>query len=293
MLSLAVAMSKRRRDALCALGVLSLAAPVAEAQRRVDTSEVRIDVSGEAVSTGSSPLAESDGAARAREGEWVIVVIERPSGWRSPGQTVAPSLLDRERPGSSEPPRDVPDSPEQQARSYAPGLVFGANVGVAGPSGLLGAFVEASPVRALTARVGAGLGLNFGPSLEVATLLRPFRFGRFAPIASLSYSTNFTPDLWRNLSGLSAPQNSHWLTPAIGLELRLRPVILMRLSVGVCVLLNTGDFSNREFEGWYGPPRPPRSVGFTPLSAADARDAGRALVMPGVWFDFGAVGPHW
>jgi hypothetical protein len=186
-----------------------------------------------------------------------------------------------------------PDGPVQHERAYAPGLVFGANVSAGGPSGVLGAFVEVAPVRPLALRLGGGVGLNFGPSLELGAVLRPLRFGRWAPVASLTYSTNWTSNEYRALPGLDAAENSHWLTPALGVELRLAPIIMLRISLGASVMLNTGDFSNRAFNRWWGPDRPPSTIGFSPVSAADAHDEGRALVVPAVWFDFGVLGPRW
>lgn len=188
---------------------------------------------------------------------------------------------------------DPPDTPALQHQAFAPGLVLGANVGVGGPSGILGAFAEVAPVRPVAARFGVGIGLNFGPSIEAGIIVRPLRFWRLAPLVSLTYSTNFTPDSWRRMTGFVAPSNSHWVTPAIGLELRLRPIIMIRLSAGISTLMNTGEFSNVEAEGWYGPSRPPSTVGYSPLSAGDAHDEGRALVTPCVWLDVAALGPRW
>ncbi|MBL8685620.1 MAG: hypothetical protein JNK05_40965 [Myxococcales bacterium] len=276
----------------CALVSLAPAAALAQ-QSPPDSDEIRIEET--APTRGSTPPADpSNGAddTRAREGELVLVITDLP-----------PDLA-RRAPASGNAARstpnqawvfapDPPDSPALQQQAYGPGLVLGANVGVGGPSGILGAFAEIAPVRAIAARVGAGIGLNFGPSIETGVIVRPWRFWRLAPLVSLTYSTNFTPDSWQRMTGLTAPSNAHWITPGIGLELRLRPIIMIRLNFGVPILLNTGEFSNVAANGWWGPSRPPNTVGFSPLSAADAHDEGRALVFPAVWLDVAALGPRW
>lgn len=266
----------------------TLASRAAVAQQSSD--EIRIEA--EAPSADAQPAASAD-ESRAREGELVIVVHELPPQRATAEPPTRPRRDPNAPPALAVLPRDAPDTPERQARAYAPGLVFGANAGVGAPSGLLGAFVEAAPLRALALRLGAGIGLNFGPSIELGAVLRPVRWGRFAPVASLTYSTNFTPNTWRSLQGLSAAANSHWITPAIGLELRLPPILLLRISVGAAVMANTGEFTNYANGTWWGPSRPPSFIGYSPLSAADAHDEGRALVTPAIWFDFGVLGPQW
>jgi hypothetical protein len=281
-----------QRSRLFSMGagaLATLASSTVTAQQTSD--EIRIEA--DATSGESQPIATGPDDSRAREGELVIVVHELPP--QRP--TVEPPPRPRRDPNAPSAltvlPTDAPDTPARQERAYAPGLVFGANAGVGAPSGVLGAFVEAAPLRALALRLGAGIGVNFGPSIEIGAVLRPLRWGRFAPVASLTYSTNFTPSSWRSLLGLSAAANSHWITPAIGLELRLHPIILLRISVGAAVMANTGEFTNYANGRWWGPSRPPSFIGYSPLSAADAHDEGRALVTPAIWFDFGVLGPQW
>jgi hypothetical protein len=269
--------------------LVSASTSVVFAQQHTD--EIHISPEGSVGETAPSPPSDDTSA---HLGEFVIVVHELPPGARP--------ASDNERPGqrSSAPnpqqpvlPNEGPDTPALQQRAFAPGLVFGAIVGIGGPSGVLGAFVEAAPIRALSARLGAGIGLNFGPSIELGAIVRPTRWGRVAPIATLTYSTNFTPGNWRSILGLSAASNSHWLTPALGVEIRLRPIVLLRAYVGAAVMLNTGDFTNYANGSWWGPSRPPSFIGFSPLSAADAHDEGRALVTPAIWVDVGVLGPQW
>lgn len=285
----------RPASALALFAVIGAHSSRAHAQRAIEPEEVRIEAApSQSAPPGTQPGTQSADDSVAREGEQVIVVHELPPQPRFE----QPTSAQPRRPGT--PPaqlpvlaREQPDTDEQRQRDYAPGILVGVNAGVGGPSGLLGAFVEASLIRQLAVRVGAGIGLNFGPSLEAAVLVRPVRFGRFAPLLSLTYSNSFTPSSWTQIAGLQSDSNSHWLTPAIGLELRLRPIIVLRLHVGAAVMMNTGSFSNVANGGWWGPDRPPTFIGYSPLSAADAHDAGAALVTPAVWFDFALNGPHW
>jgi hypothetical protein len=63
--------------------------------------------------------------------------------------------------------------------------------------------------------------------------------------------------------------------------------------VGAAIMMNTGSFSNVANGSWWGPDRAPAYIGYSPLSAADAHDAGAALVTPAIWFDFAINGPRW
>jgi hypothetical protein len=277
------------RGPLVALALVSLVPVTALAQQQPpqDPDEIRIEENG--ATPSATPPTSDD--SRARDGELVLVITELPGG---AAQRPRPGNVPVYSPGMLRPlPPEPPDTPEQQRQAYSAGLVLGAALGVGGPGGVLSAFVEVAPVRGVAARVGAGVGINFGPSVEVGAIVRPWQFWRLAPLVSLTYSTNFTPESWRRLTGFQAPANSHWFTPGIGLELRLRPIIMLRLNFGVSVLMNTGEFSNVAANGWWGPARPPNSLGYSPLSAGDAHDEGRALVVPGVWFDLAALGPRW
>ncbi|MFO0558512.1 MAG: hypothetical protein U0269_10885 [Polyangiales bacterium] len=275
-----------RASAVAAL--VSASASVAFAQQNTD--EIHISPEGSAGETAPAPPADDTSA---HPGELVIIVHELPPRARSVSDNEQPQRSTSTVAPQPVLPNEEPDTPARQERAFAPGLVFGANAGIGGPSGVLGAFVEAAPIRALSARLGAGIGLNFGPSIELGAIVRPTRWGRVAPIASLTYSTNFTPGSWRSILGLSAAANSHWLTPALGVEIRLRPIVLLRAYVGAAVMLNTADFANYANGSWWGPSRPPSFIGFSPLSAADAHDEGRALVTPAIWVDIGVIGPQW
>jgi hypothetical protein len=228
--------------------------------------------------------------------EVVIVVRALPS------QSTAQDASDPETPGRTPPvrsfeppllPPERPDTPAELARVYAPGVAVGLSFGGGGPAGLLGVFADLAASTAISARVGAAVSANFGPSLDLGVSVRPIRRGRWSGLASLGITAAWTPETYLRLDGLSAPQNSAWLNPAVGVELRLRPFILLRVSVGVSALLNTGAFENFASRGWYGPDRPPAALGWSPVDAADARDAGRALLVPALWLDVGALGPRW
>jgi hypothetical protein len=196
-------------------------------------------------------------------------------------------------PASRWAPTDPPDTPAEIERAYAPGLVAGVSFGAGGPAGLVGVFADFAASRTFSARVGAGISPGFGPSLDLGASVRPLRVGRWSGLASLGLTAAWTPETYRALDGLNTPETSLWINPALGVELRLRPLLVVRLSAGLSALLNTGAFENRPDRGWYGPARPPASVGWSPVEAADAHDAGRALLVPTVWLDVGALGPRW
>lgn len=281
--------------ATTAAALVCASASSAFAQQSTDEIHISPDgPAGESAPSSSSATAPTDDTS-ARPGELVIIVHDVPPG-ASAAPSTPPTTFQQQNPSVPQHPvlpAETPDSPALQERAFAPGIVFGANTGIGGPSGVLGAFVEAAPIRALSLRLGAGIGVNFGPSIETGALVRVARWGRVAPVLALTYSANFTASTWRSILGLDAAANSHWMTPSIGVELRLRPIILLRFHVGAAVMLNTGDFSNYANGTWWGPSRPPSFLGYSPLSAADAHDEGRALVTPAIWVDVGVLGPQW
>src|SRR5262249_51194601 len=159
-------------------------------------------------------------------------------------------------------------------------------VGVGAPLGFVGAYFEWNLSRLVGLTAGAGFGGTFGPALALGTYIRPAQWGRWAPVLGGGYSVNFTPGGYVRDPQITGPTVSNWLNGEAGIEYRSPRGVLFRTMVGYTMLLNTGDFTNHDFDGHYGPASGP-SIGNNPVSAADAHDRGQVLHFPFVHIDLG------
>ena len=171
----------------------------------------------------------------------------------------------------------------------------GASMGLGGPRGVAGAFVELRPWRALALGGGVGLGGAFGPAFDATAVLTPVRTTGWAFGVSGSYAYQL---MWaRSLNGVqlpagrTVPAGSRWASVAVVNEFRPARNVMLRLSVGRAFLLNTSDFNvvRPEELGILDTVEPP-IPGATPLDAARAAAHGDSL---GVWFVQLDVAPTW
>lgn len=169
-----------------------------------------------------------------------------------------------------------PDTPEALANIWSRRLALGGTFGIGSPLGVLGAFVEYNLSRLIGLTTGVGIGGTFGPAIAAGAYVRPTTWGRWAPVVGLGYSMNFTPGRFFNDPYIRAPGLSHWTNLEAGMEYRSPRGVLFRMMLGHTIMLNTGDFTNQDYMGRYGPLNGP-NVGFDPVSAADAHDEGMAL----------------
>jgi hypothetical protein len=190
------------------------------------------------------------------------------------------------------PPALPEDNPARIAASWQRRFAILASFGIGSPLGVLGAAIEYNFGPVIGASVGAGVGGWFGPAIAFEGYVRPIRWGRWAPFLGVGYSFNFTPGQYTDPnSGLNASSLSHWLNAEIGMEYRSFRGVLFRFGLGNALLMNTGDFTNVDFTpsafgagpsgcfsaaSHYGPCSN-HSVGFDPVTAADAHDEGHVL----------------
>ncbi|MDP3273948.1 MAG: hypothetical protein Q8Q09_02055 [Deltaproteobacteria bacterium] len=239
------------------------------------------------IAAATAPTPENPRVAEgaiAREGELVFMIYASaplPAWATTPARSASTApIVDAEPP----PP---PVTWADVAARYNRGLVIGLQLGAGSPVGMAGAWIEAGIHRAIAARAAVGIDANFGPVIELGALARPWRFGAWAPVLGLSFSSSFVSQDYNDRPGLRVPANSFWLQPNAGIELRVGAGFVLRASVGASVMLNTGAFSNVAQNGWYGPVYVPDIIGQSPFSAADAHDRGMALVVPSIFFDVG------
>lgn len=182
-------------------------------------------------------------------------------------------------------------SPERFARS----LSVGASLGVGGPRGLAGAFVELRPWRAVAIGVGAGLGGSFGPGFDATLTLTPIATTGWALGGSASISRQI---MWsRDYEGLqlppgrALPSRSDWASLAVVNEFRPSPGLMLRLSAGRSWMLDTASFhvATAQELSAVGPVDAP-VPGATPLDAIRAASRGETL---GVWFVQLDIAPSW
>lgn len=178
------------------------------------------------------------------------------------------------------------DTPEAIAASWNRRFAIGATVGVGSPLGLAGAWLDVNVSRWVGITGGAGLGGTFGPAVGFGIQGRLGFWDRWGVYTGIGLSTNFTLQQYLTHPALRAPSNSWWTNFEAGVEYRARSGVLVRGGVGYALLLNTGDFENRESMGYYGP-RGNVAVGYDPVSAADAHDQGLAFGMLYTHLDVG------
>lgn len=183
----------------------------------------------------------------------------------------------------------------REASRFGSSFSVGASVGVGGPRGLAGAFIELRPWRALGIGGGMGLGGAFGPSFDATAVFTPIGTTGWSFGVSGSYSRQITwsrkLDGVQLISGREVPAGSNWLSAAVVNEFRPSRSFMLRLSVGRAWLMNTSDFNVVRPEelpilDTLDPPFP----GTTPIDAARAASRGETL---GVWFVQVEVAPAW
>lgn len=183
------------------------------------------------------------------------------------------------------------DAPDRFARTFS----VGASVGVGGPRGVAGAFMELRPWRALALSAGATLGGSFGPGFDGTLTLTPVGTTGWTLGASGSLSRQLMwSDRWGGLqlpAGRTMPTHSDWASVAVVNEFRPSSSMMLRLSVGRSWLLNRGAFHvvrSEELPLLDGVD--PGIPGATPLDAARAAARGQDF---GVWFVQLDIAPTW
>ncbi len=176
------------------------------------------------------------------------------------------------------------ESPAAIAALWGRHLGLGATVGAGSPLGVFGAFADINIVPVFGLTLGGGAGGTFGPAIGGTANFRPLRAGHFAGYVGAGVSTNFLPDPYRNNPSIQVPTNAWWFNLEVGAEYRSTGGLALRLGVGIAPLLNTGAFTNVEYQNFYGP-QSNTAVGWDPVSAADAHDLGRGLAIPYIHLD--------
>lgn len=183
------------------------------------------------------------------------------------------------------------DAPDRFARTVS----VGATVGVGGPRGVAGAFVELRPWRALALSAGAGLGGAFGPGFDGTVVLTPIGTAGWALGASASLSRQVMwTDRYAGLqlpAGRTLPAHSDWTSVAVVNEFRPSSSMMLRLSVGHAWLLNRSAFNViRSEELPLLDTIDPGIPGATPLDAARSAARGESF---GLWFVALDIAPTW
>ena len=171
----------------------------------------------------------------------------------------------------------------------------GASLGVGGPRGVAGAFVELRPWRALALGGGAGLGGAFGPSFDATVSLTPVGTAGWSFGVSGSFSRQV---MWTSSyaglqlpQGRSLPAGSNWLSAAVVNEFRPSTNMMIRVSAGRAWMLNTSQFGVLSVAQLpYLDAVDPGVPGTTPLDAVRAAARGESL---GVWFVQVDIAPSW
>lgn len=186
-------------------------------------------------------------------------------------------------------------APRREADRFGSSFSVGASLGVGGPRGVAGAFIELRPWRALGLGGGVGLGGAFGPSFDATAVFTPVGTTGWAFGVSGSFSYQL---MWsRSLNGVqlpagrAVPAGSRWASLAVVNEFRPSRNMMIRVSAGRAWMLNTSDFNlvrpeERALLDSVDPPIP----GATPLDAARAALDGDTL---GVWFVQVDIAPAW
>ncbi|MEZ4392316.1 MAG: hypothetical protein R3A48_14600 [Polyangiales bacterium] len=186
---------------------------------------------------------------------------------------------------------ESPPRPDRFARAFS----VGASLGVGGPRGVAGTFIELRPWRALAVSVGAGLGGAFGPGFDATITLTPVGTAGWVLGASTSLSRQI---MWTTSyaglqapSGRSLPGHSDWASLAVVNELRPSSSMMIRVSVGRSWMLNTSGFNlvpaqQLALVDAVDPGLP----GVTPLDAVRSAARGEGL---GVWFVQVDIAPSW
>lgn len=122
-------------------------------------------------------------------------------------------------------------------------LGWGGSIGVAGPLGLVGTFVEFRPWRYVALDAGVGGGGSFGPALGARIMVEPLSFRRWSLGVSANGSMHVSIVRGAIIPGRrELPNSTGWL--GLGAQVQIRPsrTTFVRVGVGYQWLLDVQRF---------------------------------------------------